>query len=260
MMERDDFEFKPITEGLGFHKKVLDIKEDQGPGIGGSLSSGMMPGGIMPRPKNQSAINQPAQTINQTTQQNLKNQTARPSLQTPAKTPPRAPISQPQPRGWSPSLPGLDLLEDVDPRQQVLVMSPTSWSAGLFDAAMVLGLTLIFSTVVFALTQIELNDLVGMLGTEGGAQAAAIVLLIGVFEIYAVTCRTFFGKTLGEYAFDFRLGAPHEQQYLLYPLKVAWRTFLVAITGFILLPIISTIVRRDVAGILSGVSLYTAKR
>ncbi|MDZ4678130.1 MAG: hypothetical protein SGI74_11560 [Oligoflexia bacterium] len=252
-MEREEFEFKPITEGLGFHKKVLDIKEDQN---------------FMQKSATQS-MSSPAMTRSKMPGTAYSSQQQMPQPKAPQHLPlqkipqQKAPQHMPQQksRGWAPSLPDLDMLEpEVQSQPQTLTPVAVSWTVGLFDSAMVLGLTLIFSTVVFALTQIEFGDLRFMMETEGGAQLASIVLLIAVFEIYSITCRTFFGKTLGEYAFDFRIGAPHEQQYLLYPLKVALRTFLVAITGFVLLPIISTIVKRDVAGMMSGVSLYAEQR
>src|SRR5476649_1501236 len=41
----DDFEFKPLTEGLGFHKKVIDLREESAgkierPGFGPGFNPG----------------------------------------------------------------------------------------------------------------------------------------------------------------------------------------------------------------------------
>jgi hypothetical protein len=235
----DDFEFKPLTDGLGFHKKIIDLKENP--------------------EKYESTLNQrPAQNQNQTPIQKVAQK-----------------LSQPL---WNPSLKNQDIFEKRNPQVQKTqkIQKPTvvnsipsdaglepvatGWSAAIFDSTMVLGLVLIFSAVIFAVTKIDFSQLMEMLQTEGTAQFGALVLLISVYEIYTVTCRTFFGKTVGESVFEFRLGTHSAQQKILYPIQVAWRSFAIALTGFIVLPILSTILNQDLAGILSGVSLYSEKK
>lgn len=224
----DDFEFKPLTDGLGFHKKIIDLKENP--------------------EKYEATLNQrPAQSRTQKMAQPL----------------------------WNPALKSQDIFEKKIPQTQkfqkpVVVaganidshLEPvaTGWPAAIFDSTMVLGLVLIFSAVIFAVTRIDFGQLMEMLQTEGTAQVGALVLLVSVYEIYTVTCRTFFGKTLGESVFEYRLGTPAAQQKVFYPIQVAWRSFAIALTGFIVLPILSTILNQDLAGILSGVSLYSEKK
>jgi hypothetical protein len=233
--ERDEFEFKPLTEGLGFHKKVLELKEEAVPTKVGSTT------GIMPQ----------SQNLNKTSGDISKNPTG------PAA--PRAPITPlGSPLGWGPALKKMDIVDK--PKGPQLVPCAASLPAALFDCTMVLGLALIFSAVVFATTGINYVYLMEVLQNDEWAQVATIVLFVSVFIIYTVATRSFFGKTLGEWVFEYRLGSPVEQESALYPLQVAWRSLLIACTGFFLLPLISMAVGRDIPGLLSGVSLYAEKR
>jgi hypothetical protein len=258
MME-DEFEFKPLTEGLGFHKKVVDLREDPVPSVAQSTT------GILPKPKNperQSAALMANSSSEKTPAQPARNPAASASGFHPAG-------ARPASTAWKPALEKQTILEKPtavatnvttpSPEARPLLLKPVavSWPASIFDSTMILGLALLFSAVVFAVTRIDLADFFEMLRTDGASQFATALLLLAVLEIYFVACRSFFGKTLGEWAFEYRLGTPAQQSRAAYPLKVAWRALLVAVTGFIVLPLISTFSKRDVTGILTGVSLYS---
>jgi len=221
----DDFEFKPLTDGLGFHKKVIDLKE----------SVEIQPQ-KSPIKKTNSA--QLAQT------QNLWTPTLKTKEFTDAKKNKAVVVG-----GGSANVESANL-EPVS----------TGWPAAIFDSTMVLGLMLIFSAIIFAITKIDLSQLMEMLQNEGSAQLGALALLTSVYEIYTVTSRTFFGKTVGESVFEYQLGNSQAQDRAIYPLQVAWRSLVIALTGFIVLPLLSTIINQDLAGLLSGVSLYSEKR
>ncbi|MBK9294344.1 MAG: RDD family protein [Oligoflexia bacterium] len=215
----DEFEFKPLTEGLGFHKKAMELKED-------ALTKMPTQTGILPKSK-------PLVTPNM---------------------PPKAVV-------WNQQTAKLNFREAMleTPKAQYENIS-FSWSAAVFDAAMILGMTLLFSAVVFALTMIELTTIYDALITDVGIQVAAVLIVFAVFEIYTVGSRTFFGKTLGEWVFDIRLGQPEQQLRFSYPFRVALRSFLVTITGFVLMPVLSSAFGKDIAGILTGAKLMCEKR
>jgi hypothetical protein len=141
-----------------------------------------------------------------------------------------------------------------------LVNVASNWPAAFFDSAMITGMTLLFSAVVFALTHVELAVIAESITTDLGVQVASLAIVFAVFEIYTVTCRTFFAKTLGEWVFDSRLGTVDDQKKFSYPFKVAWRTLLITVTGFVLLPALSTVFGVDIAGALSGVKLFAERK
>jgi hypothetical protein len=258
----DDFEFRPLTEGLGFHKKTINLRDDN------VLNETIQ----TPTPARQ---NTKAQSIHPSSEPGdrpswtpqLKNKEfviapqsrpqTKPLTQTQSQSPARTQTltqthSQTNTQTQAPT--------QTRTYAQKFIDTPVSWPAALFDGAMILGLGLLFSAVVFALTKIDLTDLLTMLRDETGAQIASLVLMIAVFEIYCVTCRSFFGKTLGEWAFDCRLGLPQEQLKTVYPLQVAWRTLVIALTGFIVLPVVSSFMNKDIAGMISGVFLKQESR
>jgi hypothetical protein len=260
MMDTDDFEFKPITEGLGFQKKTIEIRDDI------KIESALpLKTGILPRARTEQTVTHSGATYQSTSAspsyQPIPNSNT-PTTQRPAVNTQRPNTSTSKAPSWTPSL-GQHQFEETSAAQNQqgeLKALPTNWAAGFFDATMVLSLTMIFSTVVFALTAIQLDEFVQMLQEETGAQVATVVLVLAVLEVYSVACRSFFGRTLGEFAFDSRLGAPHQATTLMYPLQVAWRTLINALTGFVLLPFISELVGKDVLGKLSGISLYRELR
>jgi hypothetical protein len=87
-------------------------------------------------------------------------------------------------------------------------------------------------------------------------QIALFVMFVAVMQMYVVISRAIFGRTLGEWTFDLQIGQDEEQKQGSYPLKVAFRSFLNIITGLVLLPLVSALLGRDIAGQLSGVKLY----
>ena len=221
----DDFQFKPLTEGLGFHKKTMELKEEL-------LNSLPTQTGILPKSK-AASVNKQVPLTQSTTQV--------------------APLA------WGGALSNKDFIEGKNTPVR-LVEASSNWPASFFDMAMVAGITLLFSAVVFALTHVDLAVLIESLQTDFGVQTSTVAVVFAVLEIYTVATRTFFGKTLGEWVFDSRLGMPQEQTTFFYPFKVAWRTFVIALTGFVVLPALSSLIGEDIAGILSGVKLYSEKK
>ncbi len=261
---QEDFEFKPLTEGLGFQKKIIELRDDlQSLDSMESFSSMPTQTGILPKSKPQ------MNTSAATPSFSLQRPTINPQMTNSQMPQRQGPIQNQRPQtgatnvgpAWKPALQGATILEKskVATTQTVGRLQPASsnWPAALFDSAMIAGMTLLFSAVVFALTKVEVSSLLETLATDFGVQMASLAIVFAVFEIYTVTCRTFFAKTLGEWVFDSRLGNYEDQAKLSYPFRVAFRTFLITITGFVVLPALSSAFGKDLAGSLSGVKLYS---
>ncbi len=76
---------------------------------------------------------------------------------------------------------------------------------------------------------------------------------------YYLATRLYIGSTLGEWACYLRLGQPTERANKKYILKVFFRLTLHLVTGFIVLPILSMIFKKDIAGQISGLKIYSLK-
>lgn len=90
-----------------------------------------------------------------------------------------------------------------------------------------------------------------------------MILFAEIFAVaawmYLIGVRTLMGSTIGEWACELRLGQPQERLKSGYVLRVIWRSTIIVLTGVITLPICSVIFGRDLAGVLSGLRLFSLK-
>lgn len=123
------------------------------------------------------------------------------------------------------------------------------------DHLIILGLTLLFIFMGTLTLQVGFKTFVSIkiLG------ASAVPLYLGISVIYFVLFRVFLAATLGEYSCGLRLGQPLQRIQKNYGFKIIFRTLLILITGIITLPVLSLIFKKDIAGNLCGVSIYSLK-
>ena len=280
----DEFEFKPLTDGLGFHKKSVNLKD-------GLKNSGVLQDALQPipsMPKNLaddapiaplkkhtfedvlSALEKP----NKKGQNDLQFTEVLPRDRVPQKKnameverPVQSPF--PQPGAYkSPAIRKPAVQSEVHPisvgtrrgsansPQRKLIPATISFESALLDFIIVMGLSLVFMVALLVVTKVDLNIVFKNLNTDVMTQISLGVMFLAVMQMYVVIARSFFGRTLGEWTFDLQMGEDEEQKLEIYPLKIALRSLLVTVTGLVLLPLISAILGRDIAGQISGVQLY----
>jgi hypothetical protein len=132
----------------------------------------------------------------------------------------------------------------------------TSFASAALDAMAVGGLTSLFLVCVLAITKADLIGLLTNAQTDQATQAHLALLFIAVLTLYALVGRSFFGATLGEWAFDIQLGDGDDQRKVLYPARALARSLVVTLTGFALIPLLSFIVKKDLSKLVSGLQLY----
>jgi hypothetical protein len=338
----EDFEFKPLTEGLGFHKKAEKIKSDiRSSQLGNdSLTSG----GIPDRPPMQTMQSLPQRPtlLNNAAESDLlgrdapksagratqsisdlinslppsldfvdqKGQSlrkapntvgmgeppagARPQIYQPLAREEYKPLPKPPQataQAATPAMPAAGATaagpattvmgnaspyrermnesfakafphaerekKKVTPKEKPAIMATAGHlGAGILDAMVVTGVATILLVCILAITKVNLVALLTNAQTDGPTQIHLALLFIAVLQLYLLTARSFFGASLGEWAFEMQLGTRQDQDAALYPLLVAWRTILVTVTGLILMPILSVIFRRDLLSYLTGLQLY----
>ncbi len=151
------------------------------------------------------------------------------------------------------AIPAADQL--VAPSQQLVKMS-AGFSAAILDGMAILGVSTIFLVVILMITQIDIVRLLTYAKTSVATHVQLALLFLSVMQIYMLSARSFFGATLGEWAFDSFLGSDQDRRMAHYPLKVIWRMALILMSGVVVLPILSKILRRDVLADLGGLQLY----
>jgi len=132
-----------------------------------------------------------------------------------------------------------------------------SFTSAILDLLIVTGLTSLFLVSLIAITKVDLLAVVTRTRAPLSVWAELGAIFMGVYLIYYMTARGFWGSTLGDWAFDLQLGLEKERFEWYYPAQVVARMIGIAITGFILVPIASYLFQTDVAYYFSGLRLYS---
>jgi hypothetical protein len=282
----DDFEMKPLTSGLGFQKKAAEVKR--------TMQRRQLP--VAPPPAGLEAASQPRSSheilgeIRQAlkplqTDIKLSSTLPRPGEKVRVtssvgaavsaasasalglfagepethKTPMREPDRRRDPVAEIPfQVPAQDFTRRgaSDALIRPLVPISVSAAAAVVDAIIVMALSMLFVATLVSVTGISVGAVMTSAQADGAAQLALGVLVISVLQIYLILARSFYGRTLGEWTFDVQLGEDQQIESALYPLKVLLRSFVNMISGFVILPIFSAILGKDLAGQITGVRLY----
>jgi hypothetical protein len=292
----DEFEFKPLTEGLGFHKKAVSLKdglknsgvlEDELQTVPTSIPKGLLDE-LPPAPTKKHSFDDVLSALEKTPLNRKKGDPigdltfTEPLPREPkvkameVELPKAPPVQSPFPRPEAYKQPGSHVGKDqikkipgqselagvgtrrgaADSPQRKLIPATMSVASAALDLIICISIALVFVAVTLTVTKVDLNAVLGNLSRDVMTQISLGVLFVTVMQLYVVVARAFFGATLGEWTFDLQIGRDEEQMQNSYPLKVAVRSLLNIVTGIVLLPLVSAMLGRDVAGQLSGVKLY----
>lgn len=246
----EEFQFKPLTKGLGFHRdKKPNFKE---------------------QPKQNESPR--AETLQQFKARGLdliENQEGSSDL---LKSPlPRSPRREEAP--LSPTSAAVDeilknmnkkkfafseALKPAEPRPELkpkLAATGISISACFLDAMLVVAGTLLAFIVLLTVGEI---DLLANLSNplESGLYVASFLVFCSVSIIYYLVTRMFLGCSAGEWAYDQQLGRDNDQREFSYGPLIIIRTCINILTGIVLFPLLSSIMGKDLIGHWMGLELY----
>lgn len=239
----DEFEFKPITDGLGFHKKKAEFKMDShlDPILKDSgldlLETDTVDPLSPPLPRKNFALENKS-IVEETSTSKAVDEILK-TLQNNKR---------------------LDFENSKEvlkkPAQDQYVATTVSGQAIFLDAMLVIAGSLMCMISLLVITRV---DLIGNL-TNPNSSAWIYAATASIFALVTVVYMTFnrfiMGSTPGEWAFDQRIGQPQEQNKIAYGYRVAARTLLNILTGFFVLPLVSNILKKDIAGKVTGAVLY----
>jgi hypothetical protein len=251
----EEFEFKPLTEGLGFHKK-------KNPPAKSSVDF-----------DSSFEVTKPGTSLSQTGLSLLEEDEGLDPLRSPLPRKSNTPAPEPEQSSTSTAVDEiLKTLQknrrlDFDTKPATKISTPTvkkveykadvfNFSSALLDGMLVMAASLLCMIVLLMITKADLIANLTHPDDGGMIYLSTFALIATVSFIYTVVNRMFTGSTPGEWAFEQRLGQPDELNSAYFPLKVAARSLLVIVTGFIVLPIASLIMKKDLAGEITGVKLY----
>lgn len=229
----DDFQFRPITEGLGFHKQnEVKQKKNLTETLSETFTSGRT---LKPTVAPERIKERPKSAVQNKTQINY--QIADPVM---------GAVFDPAPYKKKAATP------TVTNENRVSILP----AAILFDAVVVTGLACLFIFAVLLVAKVDPIAVFYMMNKDRMTLLSLAVLIFSILQMYTIISRSFFGSTMGEWAFESELGTKEQQESVSYPLKVAGRSFITMICGFVTLPLISAILGTDLAGRISGLYLY----
>lgn len=133
---------------------------------------------------------------------------------------------------------------------------PVSFASACLDLIVVFAVFLVFLSTLLLITGVELGSVMSQIENNPATKISMSVLFLAVLQIYVVLSRSLFGQTLGEWTFDMQMGKTEEQKSEMYPLKVLGRSLLMLATGLVVIPILSLIANQDLAAKITGVQLY----
>lgn len=134
-----------------------------------------------------------------------------------------------------------------------------SWVASLIDALILVSLSCVFLLVFSFVMQTQAGAVVRELRSDRALGESFVQVFLLSSWIYMIALRAWLGSTVGEWACDLRLGRLQDRLHGRYILKVILRESVILGTGLVTLPLLSLIWGRDLAGRLSGVSLFSLK-
>jgi hypothetical protein len=232
----EEFEFKPLTEGLGFHKARN----------GGNTISPKVPSKM---DSNKPEIYPPLRRSQQATEvQNLK-------------TPPVSSHRVDEILKNLKFQKAPEILESKSPlpKTKAQLVTP-DFSAILLDSMLILALFLASLIIMLFVTKVDLLANLLQPDPEKMVYWATLSLLGSVAWTYLVTTRIFLNATPGEWVFDQQLGKPDETKNVFYGFRIALRTTIIILSGFILFPVVSWALNKDILGQWLGAQLIQQQR
>lgn len=127
------------------------------------------------------------------------------------------------------------------------------------DGLLLISLSSFFILMFVVMMKTSAREVVLALIGEPRVSFVFVVLLFVLFWSYLVMTRVFHGATIGEQTCSLRLGKPVQRFKSDYILRVILRTTLTMLSGVFVLPFISILIGRDIAGTLSGLKIYSLK-
>lgn len=276
----EEFEMKPITEGLGFHKKTSHIHEQK-------LKKDFVNDLDSATPRVSTPLDQATASLDELLKEseqknkkvsftdplprledveidprNLKIPTTGFPLDAPASLEvPSVKEELPEPKPAlipDPELSQQDLTQRGASDSLVNNLKPVavSFASSFLDVMIVFAVSLIFMVSFLLVTEVKLETIFVGLQTDLVVQAVLGVFYLAIYQMYILVSRCFFGKTLGEWTFDYQMGDDQQIEKLSYPLKIIARSIIHILTGVIVLPLLSFIIRRDLSYYITGLRLY----
>ncbi len=144
-------------------------------------------------------------------------------------------------------------------RRSGFKLAAWTWIAFMIDALLLASMTC-FLTLGIALG-IEKFKWINLYFIVQGPNLVLTLLVMGLFLgwMYFIASRVLVGATVGEWTCALRMGQPSERMHKQYLYRIVLRTSLTLLTGLVPFPMLSLLLKKDILGQITGVSIYSLK-
>lgn len=133
----------------------------------------------------------------------------------------------------------------------------SSFTSAILDLLVISGLTALMLVGIILLTKVDLIAVIMHTAAPMSVWLEIGAIFFGVYTLYYMCTRGLWGNTLGDWAFDIQLGLEEERMQWFYPAQVVFRMTVIALTGFVIFPLISFLFKKDLGYWISGLRLYS---
>ncbi len=256
----EEFEFKPITDGLGFHRNQKPLNEKAAPLVENKASTNQT------SKQTKSVAGQSAAAMFSTPLPNKKSKPVTVDTSDLDSYQTRASLAQGQTHDIVD-----EILKNIEtskqkasqqfeiPKNQVtkVITSKTEavykasgplFTAMVLDLMLVVASSLLFLVALLAITKIDLLQNIRNPDDQGSVYISLFLLFCSVGFIYYVTFRSFLGYTPGEWAYDQKIQVRGDKVDFFALTKIALRSILIMVTGGFIVPLVSWAFDRDFLG------------
>jgi hypothetical protein len=132
-----------------------------------------------------------------------------------------------------------------------------TWMSAFIDTLIVVASTC-FAIILFSLLmKSSLPEIFKFVYAEPSLIKIFGTCFLLSFWLYLIVLRAFMGASIGEWSCQLRLGQPVQRLKAGYVLRVMLRTSFIFLTGVVLIPLLSMLLKRDLAGEISGIKIYS---
>ncbi len=157
-----------------------------------------------------------------------------------------------------------EALHDLDFALTGFSRGPNSWERGykiivfsylatFIDVLVGIILSVLFILLSSLVLRTEFSAWLQWVG--GSILHAGVLIFICFISFYQFLLRLFLGHTIGDWVCGLRLGTREERLLSNYAYRVGIRVLIHWLSGFVLLPVLSLLLGRDLAGQMSGLHL-----
>lgn len=245
----EEFEFRPINEGLGFHRKQKTQSQVSGLTSLTSISP-KKPTGFEPAETKKFSDFASPLPRHESASRNFNIPVIEDDSIARAQTAVNEILKNLNQKRQS------DFNFETERQRDLLKKSKPFFFAASLDAMLITAAFLLSMIVMLTITKVDLFMNLNHPESSKFIYVATAGLFLTITFIYMVVNRAFAGFTPGEWAFDQFCGDSAQMNTLTYVPRLAIRTLLVMATGFVTLPVLSYLFNKDVAGQLTGVVLF----